>query len=188
MNDVLSKFDDLARKSTCEVYTLQIPKDIKWRCAWGKIIIDSDAWMFSCLSDAGNFSYRWPYEEHRTFKEFLTQIDVGYLMRKIEPRAKEFDFEATVKNIKQKLFESRRCGDLNKYESRAIYVVIQDLEYETSEDLVMHQLIEGHEWFSDDYCWTADLIVKKHTPEVITFTEVVFPLFQEALKIELETN
>ena len=66
------EFNNIATKSTCEVYTLKIPDDLRWRCAWAKIIINENSWMFSCISDAGNFSYRWPYEEHRTFKKFLT--------------------------------------------------------------------------------------------------------------------
>lgn len=184
MSDV-NKFDYLASKSTCDVYTLKIPKDIQWRCAWAKIIIDSDACMFSCISDAGNFSYRWSYEEHRTFKQFLTEIDMHYLMRKIEPKATEFDYEATVKNIKEHIFESRRDGSLNEKEARKVFEIVNHLEYENSEDLVIYQLIEGHEYFSDDYCWTAELSVKKHNLGAIAFTEAVFPLLQEALKIEL---
>lgn len=180
----MKNFDDLAVKNACEVYTLKIPKDLKWRCLWAKIIVDSDSWSFSCLSDAGNFTYRWPYEENRTFKKFLTQIDMGYLMRKIEPRASEFDYEATIKNVKQHLFESRRSKDIDKKEAREVYTIIENLDYENSVDLVLYQLVKGHEYFSDDYTWTAELVVKNHTPGAITFTELVFPLLQEALRAE----
>ncbi len=181
----MKEFDDLAKKETCEIYSLKIPNDMQWRCQWAKIIIDSDLWLFSCLSDAGNFSYRWPVEDNRTFKKFLTEIDMGYLMRKIEPRATEFDFESTIKNIKEHLFESRMSDDIPKVEAREVYELLKHLDYDNSEDLVIYQLIEGHKYFSDDPCWTVDLTVKKHSPEAITFTEVVFPLFQDSLKAEL---
>ena len=179
---------ELAIKSMCDVYTLKIPEELKWRCMWAKITIDENAWMFSCVSDAGNFSYRWRSENQRTFKKFLTQIDTGYLMKKIEPRTQEFDFEATVKNIKQHLFESRHSGDIRKKEVRKAYELVEHLDYENSADLVLYQLIEGHKYFSDDYSWTAELIVKNHSPEAITFTELVFPLLQEVLKIEIDNK
>ncbi|MFA5307495.1 MAG: hypothetical protein WC365_08660 [Candidatus Babeliales bacterium] len=181
----MENFERIAIKSTCDVYTLKMPDDKRFRCMWAKIIIDESAWMFSCISDAGNFSHRWPYESHRTFKKFLTEIDMGYLMRKIEPHGEEFDYEATIKNIKEHLFESRRNGDIDKKEARKAYKIVEHLDYENSEDLVLYQLIEGHKYFSDDYCWTADLIIKNHSPEAITFTEIIFPMLQEALKIEL---
>lgn len=177
-------FEDVAIKETCEIYTLKIPEEYRWRCAWAKIIIDSKNWMFSCLSDAGNFSYRWATESGRVFKKFLTGIDMCYLMRKIEPRATDFDYDKTVKALKEAIFEQRREGNIDKKEAREVYAVVENLDYENSPDLIMHQLIEGTKFFSDDYCWTADHMVYNHTPGAITFTEVVFPLFQKALKFE----
>lgn len=179
-------FEDLAIKETCEIYTLKIPEEYRWRCAWAKIIIDSKNWMFSCLSDAGNFSYRWSTESHRTFKKFLTEIDMYYLMRKIEPRATDFDYDKTIKALKEAIFEQRREGNIDKKEAREVYELIEHLDYEYSPDLIMYQLIENTELFSEDYSWTADRMVYNHTPEAITFTEVVFPLLQKALKLELE--
>ena len=144
--------------------------------------------MFSCISDAGNFSYRWPSEKHRAFKKFLTEIDTWYLMRKIEPRSEVFDFEKTVSNLKKELFLARQNRDIDKQETRKTYRAIETLEHENSPDLIIYQLITNTEFFSDDYSWTAGLIVKEHTPGAITFTEIVFPLFQEALKAELEVQ
>lgn len=152
---------------------------------WAKIIIDDSSWMFSCISDAGNFSYRWPSERHRTFKKFLTQIDMGYLMRKIEPRAKNFDYELTIKELKNSIFEQRRENNITKEQAKKDFEALKYLEYENSPDLIMYQLIENTKIFSDDYSWTADKMVYNHSPEAISFTEVVFPILQEALKTEL---
>jgi hypothetical protein len=179
------EFNDIATKSTCEMYTLKIPENLEWRCIWAKIIIDENAWMFSCISDAGNFSYRWPSESHRTFKKFLTQIDMGYLMRKIEPRAEEFNYEETIKRLKKWLFQDRREGIISKESARSDYTALNYFEYENSPDLLMNYLVENTKLFSEDYSYTAEHFKYDYTPEAITFTEVVFPLLQEALKIEL---
>ena len=32
----MKTFEDLAKKATCEVYTLKIPEDLKRRCMWAK--------------------------------------------------------------------------------------------------------------------------------------------------------
>lgn len=182
----MKKFDDIAVKETCDVYTIRIPNEHKYRCAWAKIIVDEKNFILSCISDAGNFSHRWPNEEHRTFKKFLTQIDSGYLMRKIEPRATEFDVDATCESLIRALLEYRRDDNITKEQARKEYDIIKWHEdYCSSEDLLFQALVEETETFSDDYSWTSDLFVRKHTPGAITFTEIIFPLFQEALKIEL---
>jgi hypothetical protein len=182
----MDNLNDIAIKSTCEVYTLKIPNNLKWRCAWAKIIIDENSWMFSCISDTGNFSYRWPSESHRVFKKFLTQIDMGYLMRKIEPRANKFDYEETISRLKKWLFQDRREGTISKETARGDYEALLDFEYENSPDLLMNHLTENTKLFSEDYSYTADHFQYNHTPEAITFTEVVFPLLQEVLKIEIK--
>jgi hypothetical protein len=176
----MKKFDDIAVKETCDVYTIRIPIEHRYRCAWAKIIVDEKNFILSCISDAGNFSHRWPTEEHRTFKKFLTQIDSGYLMR-----APELDMEATCKSLKTALFENRRYDNITKKQARKEYDVIEFHENYGSEDLLFQALVDETETFSDDYSWTGDLFVRKHTPGAITFTEIIFPLFQEALKIEL---
>jgi hypothetical protein len=181
----MKDFNDIATKSVCEVYTIKIPDELRWKCMWAKIMIDEKHSILSCLSDAGDFSYRWPTEDRRTFKQFLTEISPGYLMGKIEPRSTVFDMEATCANLKRALFEYRRDDNITKEQARKEYDIIKWQEECNSEDLLMEALMGETETFSDDYNWTGDMFVRKHTPGAITFTESIFPLLQEALRIEL---
>lgn len=181
----MDNLNDMAIKNMCEVYTLKIPENLKHKCLWAKIMIDENAWMFSCISDCGNFSYRWPSESHITFKKFLTQIDTGYLLRKIEPFPTKFNQEATFKNLVRALIEQRREGNITKEQAREDMNVIKEFEFDGSEDLLMERLLYHTKTFSGDYEWTANLMVKEHTPGAITFVKDIFPLLQEVLKIEV---
>ncbi len=181
----MNRFDEIAAKSSCDVYTLKIPEDMRHRCLWAKIIIDNDAYVLSCVSDCGNYAYRWLSKEKKTFKELLVTMDRRYLLRKIEPYRTVYNHDETISNLKKAIFEQRRERNITKEQARKDFTVIGEFEYDGSEDLLMERLMNHTTTFADDINWTADQMVKDYTPGAITFIEVLFPLLQEALKIEL---
>lgn len=171
-----------AKKSTCDVYTLKIPKEQNWRYLWAKIYVDSQTWSFACLSDAGNFSYRWPTESHRTFEKFISEIDMGYLCRKLNPR-KYYNHQKTIRNLKKEIKRALKEEEMTKQQADEEYRVIDSLEFE-SEDLTISSLLDNSKYFSD-YEYIEDYLEREFSPQVATFLEFIFPLFQKALKEEL---
>lgn len=61
---------------------------------WMKARLDLDDWSLDAASSWGFFSYAWPPERGRSFLKFVSELDEGYLLRKVSKRS-EFDREAT---------------------------------------------------------------------------------------------
>ena len=168
------------KKNTIDSYSIHFNNDNdRWRCMWAIVNIDSDTWTFSATSDCGNYSYRWCYEDNRTFKKFLTTLDRSYFLSKVSDKT-EVDEKESIIRMKEYCLEQRRDGTLNKEEARKIYDSIIDLENGYYDDDFEHGVYDK---LGYDY---LDFVIKTYPNGAITFYEIVFKKLQDILRNEGE--
>ena len=178
--DIKSISNITYKKNTIDSYSIHFNNDeARWRCMWAIVNIDSDTWTFSATSDCGNYSYRWSYEDDRTFKKFLTTLNQSYFLSKISDET-EVDEKETIIRMKEYCLEQRREYSLSKEKAREIYDNIVDLENGYYDEDFEHGVYNK---LGYDY---LDFIVKTYPNGAITFYEVVFKKLQDILRSEGE--
>lgn len=109
--------------------------DEGWQCMWAKFIFDCDSGQLNVNSDAGDYSYRWGYNENEDFMHLMARINKDYLLNKISNRSK-FDFEASqkemIKVVKKDAIPYGWCK--NGKEVSELVKRIKDIEYGCSEE------------------------------------------------------
>ena len=77
-------------------------------CLWAQFVFNCDTGTLNINSDAGDYSYRWGYDEHEDFMHLMGRINKDYLLNKISDRTvfclKE-SIQETIKAIEQNGFE-----------------------------------------------------------------------------------
>ena len=69
-------------------------------CLWGKFIFDRDSGQLNINSDAGDYAYRWGYDEDEEFMHLMSRIDKDYLLNKISDRSIFNEEKSKKENIK----------------------------------------------------------------------------------------
>ncbi len=110
--------------------------DEGWQCMWAKFIFDCDSGQLNINSDAGDYSYRWGFNENEDFMHLMSRIDRSYLLNKISD-CSVFNFEksqkAMIKTVKEKAIPYGWCKT-GKEVSR-IVTYIKEIEYGCSEEM-----------------------------------------------------
>lgn len=91
-------------------YNLKASKDddIYSHCLWARFTFDCDAGILTINSDAGDYSYRWGYNENEDFMHLMSRIDKYYLLNKISDESRfllEESKKRTIENIEINGFE-----------------------------------------------------------------------------------
>lgn len=152
--------------------------------SWSIVFVDSTGCV-AVLSDYGDWCYRWQTRHcgHNDFRDFLCRLDSDYVARKLGLGRKEelqvYDGEATRKNIRRRICESRRDGSLSRRVARAEW----DLAGGDIED---NGLVGFHEWyqhttFSDAY----DFAIYRMSHGLHHWVTVSFPRLKDMLRAEL---
>ncbi|WP_101048891.1 hypothetical protein [Macromonas nakdongensis] len=160
-------------------------------------------------SSYGSWAYRWSHLG-KPFKGWLAEADdPSYIAGKfLGSEAYVFDGEKTVRQLRQSLLEHRKTGDITKGDARAIWDWIEYNEYdlESSSD----RFVERMRDCEDEADWpTQSGRFKDATPErgaryflqepweriatsldrsFVRFWEVLMPVFQQALRDEIEST
>lgn len=166
-------------KSSVDCYSIRPDEDNRHRCLWALVYVDSNTWTLSASSDCGDYSYRWDYEDGRTFKQFLTTLDKSYFLSKISDRT-EVDEKESIIRMKEYCINMYREGSINKQEAKEQFDHIKDIECGYYDDDFEHAVYENLDY---DY---NDLVVHKYPVGAITFYEVVFKELQNILKDEIK--
>lgn len=58
-----------------------------YTCLWARFSFDRDNGSLSIMSDAGDFSYQWGYNDHEDFMHLMSRINKDYLLNKIASRS-----------------------------------------------------------------------------------------------------
>ncbi len=90
---------------------------------WGIFLLDSTG-LFSCVTDYGNYSFRWTHHGMDDFRKFFDRNSYGYILNKLHlgcGKTQELDAEATLKNIVKYILEARRDGSIDEDFARSEY-------------------------------------------------------------------
>jgi hypothetical protein len=142
--------------------------------------------VFMCVSDYGNYGYRWPQDgwgsQYRCFREFFLHCDDDYIMRKIA-RRQEYVGSETLAEIKRHILELRRGGSWSKDRARHEWdLVVSDMGgVETKEDFARWydrtSLDEAYEFAVHDF-----------HPQVYGFMKACIPRLRAAIGAQLQAE
>lgn len=162
------------RKTSVDMYYVR--KDHEW----ANIVHDDGLLMIH--SSYGSWSYYWSHPGGPA-KEFLTQLDDGYLISKLGGSKKEFDGERTEQNIRREILERRRDGRLNKDNAREIWEEIDGVDFQHEWDL--HRICHAGSYATQRMLWDMeDVFFRKPDSGLEWFVRMLWPEFVAVLKAE----
>lgn len=150
---------------------------------WGIFLLDSTG-MFSCVTDYGNYAFKWTHHGEKDFREFFVCGSFEYYVDKlylIGSQGKlEFDPDETVKNIKQSILESRWEDHMGKETARHEWDLLDEVDWTMG-------VLSQHEWYeSTDLCDASEYFVYDYPPRVRALRDKLLPRFVNVLKEELK--
>lgn len=147
-------------------------------------------------SSYGTWAYQWGHLGE-PFKKWLTEADDRvYIAQKfLGSNAFVFDGEKTVRHLRERVIENRKCGDLDKDAARLIWGWIENNEHEleSSIDSFVNTMFDGPSvcggmtrntggWFFEEpWEHTATSLDRKFS----AFWTTIMPVFQQALRSEI---
>lgn len=104
-------------------------KDGRSDCLWARFIFDCDNFQLNINSDAGDYSYKWSYDENESFMHLMSRINKDYLLSKISNR-NIFDFEESKKEMLKRIesYDPVYCGIDSEEKWNQIKQEILDME------------------------------------------------------------
>ena len=158
---------------------------------WGKFIIDSTGY-FSCVTDYGNYAFQWTAHGDGDFRDFLCSLDTDYLMGKLRANRKDFNLDATIKNMRRSIIESRRKTARKEVMDPEIWGVGKEYAREVwdeveaaSSEYECTKAIDVHYRAFPDAC---EVMVYITPYDLQAFSKRLWPRFVEALKIDLASS
>jgi hypothetical protein len=181
-------------RSTCERYDVRVRHR-----GWAVIMLSEAGGVLSIQSDYGTWGHCWPCHGRPSFKHFLVECDRdrGYLVRKFGGSRKDFDFAASVKNLRRAVGQAYRDRRTIYYASgrrelfdlakcRELLAEVDAIEDTDSADDFARQAwsMPGGS-VVEDY---SDIIVKRDSAALVHFLERLWPAFIAELRRELATG
>lgn len=78
-------------------------------------------------SDFGSYATRWNAIGDEPFRKFLCRIDRGYFFNAcLGNKCQEFDAEATIKAVKERIIYKRRQKELSRRDARDLFELVHD--------------------------------------------------------------
>lgn len=152
---------------------------------WGIFLLDSTGY-FSCVTDYGNYAFKWSHHGVSDFREFFTNDSFEYYVDKlylIGAQGKlEFHPDKTIAHIKQSIAEARYYEHMDKKTARIEWDLLDEIDWSMGE-------ISQWEWLNKtDLVDASELFIYDYPPRVKGLRDKLFPRFTKALKEELETE
>lgn len=158
---------------------------------WGKFIIDSTGY-FSCVTDYGNYAFQWTAHGDGDFREFLIGLDDDYLMGKLRANRKDFNLEATLKNMKTSAKEARRKTQRKEIMDPEIWAVDKEYMREVwdaieaaSSEYECTKVIDDHYRAFPDAC---EIMVYQTPYDLQAFAKRLMPRFRAMVREELKVT
>lgn len=181
-------------RSTATTYHFRSPPGATaWWGGWALCTVNDATGELSIQSDwTGSCGYRWDVGHLGcpTLTEFLAQDRGGYydyLVGKLLPaeRRERFSPEATVKEMRRRVLDARRCLDIDRLLARQIWDALGELtSIDDSRDFVTH--LNG----DTDYCEHFDDVYEdlreEPTSEATALTKIILPALVDACRREVE--
>ena len=160
-----------------------VPRESDRISGWAIVFLDSIG-CFAAVSDFGSWGYRWSSFGPKDFREFLIGCDAQYVRRKIAPE-EEYDGEATLKAVKERICELRRTGSLDRIQARIEWNRLAEYDDLYSE-------FDAARWYEGARFDTSELGRRRGDPQAVAFCERVLPrlkaILQSALDSERQTE
>ncbi len=158
-----------------------LPTDPTTGDGWAEIVLCSTG-FFSAVSDWGDYAYAWRSTGKDDFREFMLRAKVNpdYFLSKLHPSSQhEYDEEATLKNVLERIEECRQDSLLTE----------EELEDEV-ERLEQYSNLEAREEFSR---WVYETklyepwscVVFTPTFHAVTFCKTVLSRLADMIEAEL---
>jgi hypothetical protein len=157
---------------------------VRNRGDWAFIYLDEERGVFTACSSYGDYAYIWSHRGDQSLKDFLRDLEFDYFMGKTRGLDfKRFDFEATIKGMREFVADARRQGSLSKIEAREAWTDIEELEsdHTGSVDLFVERvygLKAIGEAYGHDY---GDVICNSPDRQCKGFWDVIWPEFLKQL-------
>lgn len=149
---------------------------------WGIFLLDSTG-MFSCVTDYGNYAYKWTHHGMDDFREFFISDSFDYYVNKLyrcNGGRLEFQPDETVKNIKQSILRSRYDDYMSGDTARNEWDLLDSVDWDMGE-------IACHEWLQQsDLCDAHELFIYDYPADAKALRDRLLPRFSELIRIELE--
>jgi hypothetical protein len=139
---------------------------------WGSI---------SILSTYGNFGHYWGYCGNTSFAEFLSSLNFDYAMKKLKGNIDVFDFDKSIKYLKERVVAERRDGGSHD-RCREAFDAIQSIEDEgfMSRELFSVEVIDK---LRDCLDWSifGESCQYSYDPQCLGFWEKIWKVFIKEL-------
>lgn len=167
-------------KGTAEVFYIRPTGGF----GWGIFFLDETTGTLSCVSDYGDYAYRWGNNHGRkSFKDFLAREgrDRHYFLKKLAGQSCiEYKHDETVQNWKKSLIEERKREYCSKDDARHVWDLIDGLEDNGA--LAVNEMLSDRTANSvlgpEVICDT----VRDYTASATCFIDKLWPMFIEALR------
>lgn len=143
-------------------------------------------------SSFGRFGYQWT-ACGTEFKKFLLGLDCGYFMEKMYAgKTTVFDFDLSIKELKEKVRSVRRDGGIDKDEARALYEAVESVDYSDSDaDFISACMSADIRDYAGSKCnfdepW--DFVRHTINPQCEGFWREIWPEFCNQLRTEVKTT
>ena len=157
-----------------------MPNDRAAGEGWAVCFLDSIG-CFSCLSDYGDYGYRWPDEwsgGRGDFRRFLVGCNGDYVIRKIASKD-TYNGEKTYERVKRAILEARRGRSWSKDRARFEWNLLGDYD-------LLYRREDFARWYDRTRLDEAyEFAVYEPSQQAVAFIEKVFKRLQAVLRDEL---
>lgn len=150
---------------------------------WGIFILDSTG-CFSCVTDYGNYAFKWTHHGMDDFRKFFDRNSYDYILSKLHlgaGKSKELDIEATAENIKNYILNCRRDETFDEDSARSEWdhIINCEEQYDHPQAFFMAwyegtEIDDAYEFSIHDYC-SDDKALR----------DILLPRLTEAIQKEL---
>jgi hypothetical protein len=146
----------------------------------------SSQWVrITSTGDFGNYGTFWG-SVGGNYVDFLKRIDFDYVMKNLKNyKHMEFDFDASVQNVKREICEMRKRNEIDAEEARKAFDISIGVET-CGEERFIGDLLESRLSFFDE-CWQW-VAVKRPNSDCVGFWEEIWPLFLKKLSEVADTQ
>lgn len=154
-----------------QMHTIQVGHE------WAHIVTDEDTGLFVAHGSYGTFANCWPPRGRSgTLHEFLARLGFDYFMNKARPDDfQRFNFDATMKAVREDILRSRRAGDITKQQAADAWYDLDMMDETTSLDAFTAALSSDVTDALGEAWW--ECIQRGPSPECTEFWRVIWPAF-----------
>jgi hypothetical protein len=164
------------QKSTCEKYTIHLPK----MEGWAIIFLSEADGSVSIISDYGNWGYRWPNHGCDSLKHFLCDLCKHYAWVKFTGSLKHYNHDETIKTITEYIQEMYEDDSITQFQAEGMTQELGWMENEHhiyNSDVLTEHISDIYELFHYDPDY-----------QFMMFFDRLWSVFAKHLKSELDSD